>query len=173
MTTHGHHFAKRGHEFSVSKNYTTRQPRSENDKEYFFVSKEKFETLIEEKFFFEHENVFGNYYGIPYSTAEQNNVFFIIDVYGMEKLKKMFPNSIAIMVIPPNYTTLQERLKERMDWQERIKRATLELKMAHKFDFVIVNDDLNEAVNILHNIVSAKMHTKDSMSIIENEFYDS
>lgn len=154
-------------EFKFSISATTRKPRENeiNGKDYYFLTKEEFEKLIERNEFVEYEQIFNNYYGTLKSEVEKsiNNgeiIVFDIDVKGALSIKKQYPEkSLLIFISPPSIETLKQRLIRRgtetpEQLQERFKRIDLEMAMKDKFDVIIVNDDLEEAKKELIKTVS-------------------
>lgn len=156
--------------FSVSA--TTRAPRpgEEHGREYFFISREEFDSMIEEGEFLEYMNVFGrNYYGTPRKYVEDQldsgrDVLLDIDVNGAMKVKENCPEAVAIMLAPPSMAELRRRLETRgTEPQEVIERrlaeAKSELSRMHEYDYVIVNDDLLTAIWQCRQIVETSKHT--------------
>ena len=141
--------------FAVS--YTSRPPRQgdEEGKTYFFVSREEFEKLISENYFFEWALVHGNYYGTPKKEIQLvledgKNVILDIDIQGMEAVKKEIGGVVTLFILPPDEKTWLERLKGRGTenddtLQKRISSGLKELRAADKFDLKMVNSDLEEA----------------------------
>ncbi|MBR5856130.1 MAG: guanylate kinase [Bacteroidales bacterium] len=153
-------------EFSVSA--TSRKPRGEevNGKHYYFFSTDQFETKIKNGEFIEYEEVYsGSYYGTLKSEVERiwdkgNIIIFDIDVKGGVNLKRLYgANALAIFIQPPSVEELRNRLIGRgTDSAEAIERrvakAQEELAYANKFDRIIVNDNLEEALKEAENCVS-------------------
>jgi guanylate kinase len=142
--------------FSVSKNYTTRNKRHEDDNEFIFMSEDEFKELINNEFFFEHEYIFNNYYGTPKSNLSKNNVFFNVDIKGAIKLKESINNLIIIFIITPCRQTLINRLTNRQcnsDIERRLKRIDEEVQKHHISNYKIINDDLSESVKTLRSII--------------------
>ncbi|HET6511644.1 MAG TPA: guanylate kinase [Candidatus Kapabacteria bacterium] len=150
--------------FSISA--TTRKMREgERDgRDYFFLTREKFEELIEDKGLIEHEEIFGNYYGTPREQIDQavhmgKRMLFDIDVKGGLSIKKLYPDdSILIFIAPPDRQTLKKRLEGRgTDSQEvierRLDRADMETKMAEQYDRIVINDDLERAVEEVERLI--------------------
>jgi guanylate kinase len=146
---------------------TTRAPREGeiHGKHYFFLSKEEFERRIAEDDFLEYDEHFGNYYGTPKSfvqkTLEEKSVILEIDVVGALNAKKAFPNCVLVMIAPPSVEELERRLVGRgtetdAEIQKRLSRLEYELAQKDKYDFTIVNDDLEKAISALENIVDTK-----------------
>ena len=143
-------------EWSIS--YTTREKRSieENGVDYFFISEEKFEDLIIQGHFVEWQNVHGFYYGTSVSNLEnaiKNDKIMLIemDVKGSMRIKKLFPDqTFSIFIMPPSISQLRERLRSRGTDSEkriniRLKRFQEEMEFREKFDYVMINEDLDLA----------------------------
>ena len=143
-------------EWSIS--YTTREKRSteENGVDYFFISKEEFEDLIIKEHFLEWQNVHGFYYGTSASSLEnaiENDKITLIemDVKGSMTIKKLFPDqTFSIFIMPPSISQLRERLRSRGTDSERrinirLKRFQEEMEFREKFDYVMINEDLELA----------------------------
>lgn len=143
-------------EWSIS--YTTREKRSieENGVDYFFISKEEFEDLIIQGHFVEWQNVHGFYYGTSVSNLEnaiKNDKIMLIemDVKGSMSIKKLFPDqTFSIFIMPPSISQLRERLRSRGTDSERrinirLKRFQEEMEFREKFDYVMINEDLDLA----------------------------
>jgi len=157
-------------DFSIS--YTTRPPRgSEQDgREYHFISRGEFERMIEECDFLEHADVFGNYYGTAKSVlgqAEQSghDVLFDIDVQGERQVKKKLPEAVSIFVLPPSRSELESRLRKRSKSENvnseevisrRLDTARREIENYPNYDYILVNDRLEESVDRLVAIVMAE-----------------
>ena len=143
-------------DFSVSKNYTTRGKRNDDDNEFVFVDESEFKNLIDQEFFFEHEHIFNNYYGTPNDNIRARNIFFNVDVKGVIKLKEAIPSLIIVFIITPCRQTLVNRLTSRQcnsNIERRLQRIDEELQKHHISNHKIVNDDLNESVKALRYII--------------------
>lgn len=149
--------------YSVS--MTTRLPR-EGEKEginYYFVTKEEFEERLKNNELLEYNLYNNNYYGTPKDKVLEKlnqgiNVFSEIDVNGARNIKKMFPESLLIYIAPPSMEELRKRLTERgTETEEKINQrlaiAVEEEKERHIYDYVIINDDLETAINEVRNII--------------------
>ena len=153
-------------EFSVS--MTTRAPRTGevDGKHYFFVSKEEFQANIDKGNFLEHAVVFDNMYGTPKDAvmkrlARGRNVILDIDVQGGLQVKKAMPEAVMIFLLPPSMEVLRERLVGRQTdapevIEKRLGKALNEIKLIGEYDYYIVNDDLDEAVNKAKSIILAE-----------------
>ncbi len=146
---------------------TTREPREgeTHGKEYFFLSKEEFLRRIAENDFLEYDEHFGNYYGTPKSfvqeTLQKKSVILEIDVVGALNTKKAISESVLIMIAPPSVKELKRRLVGRGtetddDIENRLSRLEYELAQRDKYDYVIVNDDLERAIAQIENILDAE-----------------
>jgi guanylate kinase len=150
-------------QFSIS--YTTRTPRGREKEgcEYFFVSREQFEEMIHNQEFLEHADVFGNYYGTAkrfLNKAESDNkdLLLDIDVQGAEQIKRKLPEAISIFIMPPNRAELERRLRERSQdsepvIQKRLKAAEREIENYRKYDYILVNDRLEDSIEALKSIL--------------------
>ena len=153
-------------DFSIS--YTTRAPRrnEQNGREYFFVSREEFEKMIRDGEFLEHADVFGNYYGTArrfLREAEQKSYDLLldIDVQGAEQIKHALPPAVSIFVLPPNRTELEKRLRNRsLDAEDVIQRrlvtASREIEKYGKYDYILVNDRLDDSIAALQAILMSE-----------------
>ena len=164
--------------FSVSA--TTRKPRpgEVHGREYFFMDKDHFEQMIENDELLEHACYVGNYYGTPKFYVEEQlaagkDVILEIETQGALMIKDQYPDSLLLFVIPPSVTELHRRLVERgTETPEviasRMERGRQEAEDIEKYDFLVVNDDIDECVERLHGtIVSAHYATKRNMETIE------
>lgn len=150
---------------ALSVSCTTRAPRQgEKDGEsYFFISREKFEKMIEENGFLEYSEHFSNYYGTPRFFVEQKlkegcDVILEIEVDGALNVKKSYGEAILVMITPPDREALYSRLKGRGTEDEgtikkRMERADYELSKTPLYDYVIINDDLDDAVGAVVQIL--------------------
>ena len=136
---------------------TTREPREGevNGKHYFFISHEEFERRIREDDFLEYDEHFGNYYGTPKSfvteTLKSKSVILEIDVVGALNAKKTYPDCVLVMIVPPSVEELKKRLLGRGtegkdEIENRLARLEYELSQKDKYDYIIVNDDLETAI---------------------------
>ncbi len=157
--------ADRTLDFSIS--YTTRRPRGlERDGEsYHFISHGEFAQRVAAGEFLEYEEVFGNYYGTHISAlnkaeAAGHDLVLDIDVKGARQLKERIPDAVSIFVLAPSRGILEQRLRSRSeDSQEVIERrlseAANEIREYGQYDYIIVNDEVEESVRILTAIVTA------------------
>jgi guanylate kinase len=153
-------------DFSIS--YTTRPPRGseQNGKEYFFVSKAEFEAMIADDEFLEYATVFGNYYGtarrfLVEAENRSNDLLLDIDVQGASKIKEKIPEAVSIFILPPDRDKLEWRLRTRgLDSEEVIRRrldtARREIENYSKYDYILVNNVLEQSADQLRDIVLAE-----------------
>lgn len=153
--------------YALSISMTTRAPREgERDGvEYFFSTKEKFEETIQRDGLVEYASYCGNYYGTPRAYVEEQmalgkNVILEIEIQGALKIKEKFPESLLIFVTPPSADELKRRLEGRGSESaeviaKRLARAAEESEGIEAYDYIVVNDDLEECVEELHRLVDA------------------
>ena len=170
-------------EFSIS--YTARQPRGseQNAREYFFISREEFEKMIGEDRFLEYAEVFGNYYGTARSFlreafARGNDLILDIDVQGAAQVKTKLPDAVSIFILPPSREELERRLRRRSHaenelrrqltgeeapedktesiLQRRLHEASREIENYSQYDYILVNERVEPAIDILQAIVKAE-----------------
>ncbi|MCG7562773.1 guanylate kinase [Pseudoalteromonas sp. McH1-42] len=157
----------------VSVSHTTRAPRpgENNGEHYHFVSVNEFKTLINQNDFFEWAQVFDNYYGtskqaIENQLAQGIDVFMDIDWQGARQVRELLPEVKTIFILPPSKQALEERLNNRgQDSQEiiasRMEQAKSECSHYNEFDYLLVNDDFETALNELeHIVVAARLELK-------------
>src|SRR5947209_4752577 len=154
-------------EFSVS--FTTRSPRgSEQDgREYHFITRGEFEAMIERDEFLEYAQVFGNYYGTAKSVLLQakergNDLLLDIDVQGERQVKQKMPDAVSIFVLPPSRAELESRLRKRSRSEgvnaedvirRRLDTARREIEKYPNYDYILINDRLEQSVDRLQAIV--------------------
>jgi len=153
-------------EFSIS--YTTRAPRGSetNGRQYYFVSRPEFERMVLHDDFLEHAEFDGNYYGTArrfLHDAEQNgrDLLLDIDVQGAAQIQQKLPNATSIFILPPNRKTLEERLRKRSEdceevMQRRLITATREIENYDRYNYILVNDHLEDSIEILQAIVRSE-----------------
>lgn len=149
--------------FSVSATTRTKRENETDGKDYFFLTKEEFDRNIENDNFIEWNEHFNNKYGTLKSNIEDHvkdgkNIIFDLDVNGAINLKKYYIDSITIFIKPPDMKTLERRLLSRgtespESIKVRLQRAEEEIEKSKYFDYIVVNDDLNTAINEVKNII--------------------
>jgi guanylate kinase len=151
--------------FSVS--HTTRKPRQTelHGREYYFVARREFEQLIEKDTFLEWAEVHGNLYGTSRAEIERaqgsRGLIFDVDHQGARQIKSMRPDAVAVFILPPNMRILEQRLRGRMSEDDetvnrRYRAAIAEIQHYGLFDYVLVNDQLEDAVEKLGSIFRAE-----------------
>lgn len=155
-------------EYALSVSATTRDPRpgEVHGVNYFFVSKEEFREMISGDKLYEYAEYSGNFYGTPKAYVDQclsegKDVILEIEVQGAAKIKEQFPDTVLIFVTPPTVEELLRRLTGRGSEspekiRERMKNAVREAASMQIYDYILVNDDLDECVEALHGIISAE-----------------
>ncbi len=157
--------AKHGDDYALSVSATTRGPRpgEEHGREYFFISEEEFEQMIKADGLLEYAKYVDHYYGTPKSYVNEQlsagkNVILEIEIQGALKVKEKFPDTLLLFVTPPSAEELKSRLvgrgTETMDVIEfRMNRAKEEALEMDQYDYLIINDDLQECVEEMHQII--------------------
>ncbi|MCR4937715.1 MAG: guanylate kinase [Lachnospiraceae bacterium] len=154
-------------DYALSVSMTTRSPRpGETDGEsYFFVSREEFEKNIAENGFIEYAEYVGNYYGTPKAYVEKKldegkNVILEIEIQGAMNVKKLFPDAVLIFIMPPGADELERRLSGRGTEtaeviKKRMDRAALESEGIEDYDYIAVNDNVDDCVEAVNGIIRA------------------
>jgi len=187
-TTLAKKIAKNNTNFSISISHTTRKPRPNeiNGKDYYFISMGEFEDLIKKNNFFEYANIFDNRYGTSKKPVLEllsrgKDVLFDIDWQGTKQLSENKNLSlVTFFILPPNRKVLKERLLNRHERQEeivekRMNKFSEEVSHWNEYNYVVVNDDLNECYNkILGIIMSEKkgLSQEQDLSDIKNKVND-
>jgi guanylate kinase len=152
--------------FSIS--YTTRAMRNgeRQGEDYNFISREEFETLVLRGEFLEHAEVFGNFYGthrgaLYQATEQHKDLVLDIDVQGARQLKIALPEAISVFVLPPSQRVLEQRLRARSAdtgdvIQRRLRGAAEEVRNYTQYDYVLINNQLEDSVGRLQAIVKAE-----------------
>ncbi len=155
-------------EYALSISATTRKPREgEKDGEaYFFKSVEEFENMISQNEFIEYARYVENYYGTPRPYVEQKlnegkNVILEIEIQGALKVKEKFPDALFMFVMTPDADTLKKRLTGRGTETEeviasRLSRAVEEAQGIENYDYLIINDDLDTAIEQMHGMIQSE-----------------
>lgn len=158
---------RRTKDLKYSISCTTRAPRpgEKHGKHYFFLSKEEFKHKIQRAEFLEWAVVHENYYGTPRGFVEAQtkdgmNLLLAIDVQGAASIRRKVPEAVLIFIAPPSMESLRERLAARRDSAEsiakRLSAAKAEMAAAKNFDYMVVNDDLDQAVAQIECILTAE-----------------
>lgn len=167
--------------YALSVSMTTRNPRpgEEHGREYFFVSREEFEKQIAQNGLVEYAGYCDNYYGTPKAYVEEQlaqgrDVILEIEIQGALKIKEQFPKALLLFVMPPCAAELKRRLAGRGTETEevidkRMKRAVEEAQGIEAYDYLVVNDDLEECVKYMHGLIRAAHATPDrNEELIQN-----
>lgn len=163
--------------YSVSATTRNKRPGERDGVDYFYITKEKFETMIEEGELLEHAQYVGNYYGTPKKYVEEelekgNDVFLEIEVQGAMQVKENFPEGVFIFLFPPSLEELKNRILGRGTEsaelvRNRLNEARKEIDMMSEYDYVVVNDNVDKAVDKVTSIIVSE-HCKRER--IENEY---
>jgi len=152
----------------LSVSMTTRAPR-ENEVEgqsYYFTDKESFKAALDNDGLFEHAIVYGEYYGTPKgpvlaSLEEGKDVILEIEVNGAMQIKQSMPGAVLVFVLPPSFSELKRRIEGRgTETAERIarrlERVEMEIAQIDKYDYLVINDDLSNAIEDMLTIMRAE-----------------
>lgn len=155
-------------DYKLSISATTRSPREgeEHGREYFFLTREKFESMIKAEEFIEYAEYVGNYYGTPKRYVEEQleagyNVILEIEIQGALHVKEVFPDALLLFLVPPSAEVLKDRLISRgtedLDAvNKRMNRAVEEAAYMDQYDYLVVNDKLDDCVEAVHHIISSE-----------------
>lgn len=158
---------KRYDSYALSVSATTRNPRpgEVDGREYFFKTKDEFEQMIREHEFVEYACYVGNYYGTPKKYVQEQlsagkDVILEIEIQGALNIKKIFPDALLLFIAPPSADTLKERLTGRGTEtaeviEKRLARAVEESRGIENYDYLVVNDDLDECVETVHQVIQS------------------
>lgn len=172
---------KKYDQYALSISATTRNPREgeENGREYFFITTEEFEKLIAEDGLIEHAKYVNNYYGTPRKYVEEKlsqgiDVILEIEIQGALQIKEQYKDAVLLFVMPPSAQVLEKRLRGRGTETDeviakRLARAKEEAVGIEKYDYIVVNDDLDECVEKVHEIISSAHNTPDRNADFINE----
>ena len=151
----------------VSISHTTRamRPGEDDGVNYHFVSVDVFKAMLDESDFLEHAEVFGNFYGTSRSFVEQTlktgkDVILEIDWQGAQQIRRIFPESISIFILPPSREALESRLRGRGQdpepvIQTRLSKAKEEMSHFVEYDYLVINDQFDQALTQLRSIILA------------------
>ncbi len=153
--------------YALSISMTTRKPRpgEEEGREYFFVDREEFEDKIKSDGLIEYANYCEHYYGTPREYVERQlergkDVILEIEIQGALKVKEKFPTALLLFVMPPSVAELKKRLEGRGTEskeviEKRLKRACEEAEGIEQYDYIVINDELEECVKEMHSLIQA------------------
>lgn len=160
--------------FRLSVSATTRSPRpgEENGREYYFISKDEFETMIENNEFFEYAQYSDNYYGTPKKPVEEMleqglDVFLEIEVQGGLQMMEKRPDALSIFIVPPSIEELESRLCGRNTEseeviQKRLSAVEYEKQFVSKYNVTVMNDKVSDAVNQVIDIVKKEKEKRNN-----------
>ena len=156
--------------YSIS--HTTRKPRKgeSHGLHYYFVDRENFERMIEAHEFVEWAVVYDHLYGTSISSINRElssgkDLLMDVDIQGSQEIKRQFPDSLSIFILPPSLNVLKERLQKRLPNNKtniglRLKKAAEEIQRCRNYDFIIINDDLKKAIKEIEAIIVAQRANK-------------
>ncbi len=166
-------------QYALSISATTRavRPGEQHGREYFFLDKDEFEELIAKDALIEHACYVGNYYGTPKDyvlkqVEDGKDVILEIEIQGALKVKEKFPGLLLVFVVPPNIDELEKRLRGRGTETEevimsRLARAAREAEDMGRYDYIVVNDELEACARQLHGLIQSQhMRTSENASFI-------
>lgn len=171
-------------QYSISMTTRAMRPGETDGKDYFFKTKEEFEQLIEQDQLLEYARYVDNYYGTPRKYVEDmlasgKDVFLEIEVQGALQVKERFPEGVFIFLFPPSLEELKNRIVSRGTESEelvlnRLKEARNEIEMMHAYDYVVVNDHVEHAVDKIQSIIQSEHCRRDRIEaqykkILEDE----
>ena len=172
-------------EYALSISATTRGPREgeEDGREYFFKTKEEFLSMVEKGELLEYAQYVENYYGTPKAYVQEQldakkNVILEIEIQGALKIKEQFPQTLLLFVTPPSAQILKDRLTGRGTETEdvinsRLARAVEEADGCEVYDYLVINDELDAAVENVHRIIRGErqrmQHNLDTIETIKND----
>lgn len=157
--------------FSISATTRSRRQNEIDGKDYFFISEDEFQKKIEGNEFIEWEKFYDYYYGtlkkfVDNLLSQKKSVLLEVDVKGALRIKKKYENSVLIFIAPPSKKILKQRLIARKtetqeDLEKRIERAEMELEYKDKFDHVIVNENLDSAIEQAIKIINKEIYNQE------------
>ncbi len=157
---------------SISTTTRTKREKEEAGVHYNFVTESEFKNKVHAGEFLEYAEVFGHFYGtsktwVSNKLSENFDVILEIDYQGAQQVRKLFPESVSIFILPPSIADLRDRLEKReQDKPEVIERrlleASLEISHAHEFDYLVVNDVFESALDDLKSIVRSQRLKRDN-----------
>ncbi len=171
-------------ELALSVSATTRPPRAgeEDGREYYFMDRDAFEEMVAREEILEYTSYCGNYYGTPKKEAQRitslgKNMILEIEVEGAAQIKKLYPDAVSIMLIPPTIEEMRERLLGRgtesiETVEKRLARAVEEIKLAPEYDYIVINerDGIDACAAHICEIIRAESAKSDRMAEEINAF---
>ena len=168
---------------NLSVSATTRPPREgeEDGKDYYFIDEKNFLKMAQEGKFLEYAKYCGNYYGTPFSEVDGlldagKDVILEIEIDGGCQVKKKCPEAVSIFIVPPSIGALKQRILNRgidniNNMEDRLETAKKELKFASKYDYIVVNDNLEECVLNILSIINSERMKSSRVDYIINEVF--
>lgn len=167
-------------EFSISMTTREKRPGEVEGKDYFYRSKEEFQSLLDQDGFLEYAEYVNNFYGTPRKYVEDTlaagrDVFLEIEVQGAKQVQKQMPEGIFVFLVPPNFKELEQRLvtrgtESRELVEQRISKAVEEMRQIRYYDYVVENDEVDNAARKVKNIIESE-HLKVSRNISDFESF--
>ena len=166
--------------YALSISATSRAPRQGevHGREYFFLTREEFHSMIENDGLIEWAEYVSNFYGTPREYVEERlaggkDVILEIEPQGALKVKAQYPEAVLIFIVPPNAKELENRLigrgtEEIETIKKRLKRAAEETAFIENYEYIVINDDIEDAVSDIHHIIQAASHKRERVG----EFVD-
>ncbi len=160
---------------TLSVSATTRAPREGevHGVNYFFITKEEFQSRIKNNAMLEYAQYCDNYYGTPRDYVQQSvengkNIILEIEVQGALNVKSTMPEAVTVFVMPPSMIELEKRLRDRGTEEEeviqqRLKTAVEEMRQSTKYDYIVINDTVNQCVNDIKTIINSENMKTDNM----------
>ena len=166
--------------FSVSATTRPQRPGEVDGKNYYFVTREEFEKMIQDEKLLEHAEYVGNYYGTPEEPIDEaltvgKDILLDIEVQGALNVKRRRPDAVLIFMLAPSFRILEERLTGRGDTapdlvHSRLNRARWEYTQADQYDYLVVNDNVEKAVSEICSVITAeKCRTKERIDFLIKE----
>lgn len=179
--------AKEGYALSISATSRTPREGEVHGREYFFLTREEFHSMIENDGLIEWAEYVSNFYGTPKAyveerLAEGQDVILEIEPQGALEVKRQYPEAVLIFIVPPTAKELEARLigrgtEEAEAIKKRLKRAAEETAFIENYEYIVVNDDLDEAVSNIHYIIQAASHrrerVKDFVDVLTDDLKNS
>lgn len=162
--------------YSVSVTSRGRRWDEVDGRDYHFIEEEEFHQLVAQDMFYEWAKVHGNFYGtrrdlVDAKIAAGQDVVLDLDVVGGLNIKKLNEKAVLIFVLPPSLTILEERLRRRNTDDEeviqiRLRNARHEINFAQKYDYAVVNEDLNQTISIIRKIIDSERHSAKHQKVL-------
>ncbi len=163
-------------DYSISVTSRARRGDEVDGQDYYFVSPDEFHQLISDEVFYEWARVHDNFYGtrrdiVDAKLAAGKDVVLDLDVNGSLAIKKLNDKAVLVFVLPPSMTILEERLRNRnTDGDEvirkRLMNARYEINFAQKYDYVVVNRDLEQTIQSIRKIIDAERHSSKHQKVL-------